>query len=111
LAGTWELPWAELRLGSSSLASGDAGSLLKERSLLNERYGGIWTLLGPRVTVHHAITYRRIEVRAFAATVEGLSEQEVRTPKEAVFGWFDDEERRLVPHSSLVEKVLDGSNW
>ncbi|MBZ0114697.1 MAG: A/G-specific adenine glycosylase [Thermoanaerobaculia bacterium] len=100
LAGTWELPWAELLPGTSPAASRRAGSLLAER------YGGVWTLHQPQVSVRHAITYRRLEVRAYAATVEGLCYPEKDRGEEAAIGWFDAEERGRLPLSSLVEKLL-----
>lgn len=83
LAGIWELPWTSLE------PAPEAG--------LAERYGGRWSL-GPRVgSVRHSITFRDLELEVHRA--------EVAAP-EGAWGWFGEEERREMPLSSLVTKVL-----
>jgi A/G-specific adenine glycosylase len=83
LAGTWELPWTNLE------PSPEKG--------LAERYGGSWSL-GPKVgSVRHSITFRDLELDVHRA--------EVVSP-EGTWGWFGEGERREMPLSSLVKKVL-----
>lgn len=96
LAGTWELPWTDLPDPSKSGAG--ESELIRRR--LGRRYGGTWRL-GPRLgQVRHGITYRSIEVEIYRGSHEGRG----KAGREA--GFFDSEERRGLPLSSLVGKVL-----
>jgi A/G-specific adenine glycosylase len=93
MGGFWELPWAEL--------DGD-GAIAAAEELLAQRYGGRWRLAEPAARVHHAVTFRDLEVavhRAEVAAADSLAEGDDA-------GWFDDEARRALPLSSLIGKVL-----
>jgi len=95
LAGTWELPWVELP-GESALDIGWAAEAL------GLKYGGIWDLREEIGEVRHGITYRDLRVAAWRGSVRGGGE--VREGPEA--GWFSEVERRSLPLSSLVGKIL-----
>jgi len=90
LAGTWELPWVE----------GTGGGDAAER--LAMRYGGAWRV-GPSLgAVRHPVTFRALRVEILAAELlPGLGVAEG-----AEAGWFDARQRRDLPLSALVEKVL-----
>lgn len=106
LAGTWELPWFELAGGQEPRRAGPAA--------LARRYGGVWELGERLARVSHGITHRALEVEALAAAVSeavadggGEGGGEVAEGPEA--GWFGAADRRRIPHSSLVEKVLSAT--
>ncbi|MGD2115413.1 MAG: A/G-specific adenine glycosylase [Acidobacteriota bacterium] len=109
LAGTWELPWADLSDGGDAdaerhLPSGSRASL---EASLAARYGGRWRLGDPVARVRHSITHRQFEVEVCPAehsAGEGGEGGEVAEGPEA--GWFSDEELAGIPTSSLVSKVL-----
>jgi A/G-specific adenine glycosylase len=90
LAGTWELPWAEVVPGQESAAAG-----------LARRYGAGWQLGPPEAQVRHSITFRNFTVDVHRATVappawhDGIAA-----------GWFDGGERAGLALSSLVGKAL-----
>jgi A/G-specific adenine glycosylase len=91
LAGTWELPWTSL----------DPAQGMAPEEGLATRYGGRWSL-GERLgAVRHSITYRDLELEVHRATFEPAG-----APAGTESGWFGEGERRGLPLSSLVAKVL-----
>ncbi len=89
LAGTWEIPWTSLEPSTGPEES------------LAARYGGRWSL-GERIGgVRHSITFRDLDLDVHEATLKrGKMLEEVES------GWFDGDERRALPLSSLVPKIL-----
>jgi A/G-specific adenine glycosylase len=94
LAGTWELPWLELRDGREE----------SPRHGLADKYGGDWRLGPALAAVRHGITYRDLRVTIHGADLHAAGEDEVREGIDS--GWFDAEERSALPMSALVGKVL-----
>jgi hypothetical protein len=77
---------------------------------LAERYGGAWQLGRHLGRVRHGITYRSIEVEIYRAerAQEAGGESGVgATGQTGTSGFFDAGERRELPLSSLVTKVLE----
>lgn len=99
LAGTWELPWFELASGQRAARVGPAE--------LARRYGGRWHLGRRLAKVRHGITHRDLTVEAHRAELEAGAGNAVAEGPEA--GWFTAAERRRLPLSSLVEKVLSAA--
>jgi A/G-specific adenine glycosylase len=60
LAGTWELPWAELVDGAGPRAA---------LALLASRYGGRWQAGEELGVVRHGITHRALEIRVHRGSV------------------------------------------
>lgn len=109
LAGTWELPWVELSVdGETPVADKTAERITRE---LGRRYGGRWRLGGHLGRVRHGITYRSIEVEIFRGGREDTAavrpDGDGDEAEGADAGFFDAAERRDLPLSSLVSKVLD----
>ena len=94
LAGTWELPWLELREGMA----------VQPRHGLAEKYGGDWRLGPALAAVRHGITYRDLRVTIHGADLLAGGNDEVREGIDS--GWFGAEERSALPMSALVGKVL-----
>jgi A/G-specific adenine glycosylase len=94
LAGTWELPWLEVRDGQEPPPGHG----------LAEKYGGDWRLGPALAAVRHGITYRDLRVTVCGADLLAAGEDEVREGIDS--GWFDAEERAALPMSALVGKVL-----
>lgn len=90
LAGTWEVPWIEVRERET-----------RPEQLFEKTYGGRWRLSPPLATVSHSITRYRFEVWVHRATLSAAAE--VAEGREA--GWFTAQERKRLPHSSLLEKI------
>jgi A/G-specific adenine glycosylase len=98
LAGTWELPWAELAPGPEP----PAAERRRAAAGLAARYGGRWRVGDRLAAVRHGITFRAIAAevhRCRLAGGEGVGEG-----LEA--GWFAGGEIAGLPLSSLVTKVL-----
>jgi A/G-specific adenine glycosylase len=101
LAGTWELPWADVWDG------GTPGEARGAEASLTERYGGRWRLGKPVAKIRHSITHRQFEVDVCPAEHSagaGGDGDVVAEGPEA--GWFDDAEIVGIPTSSLVSKVV-----
>lgn len=94
LAGTWEVPWAQVRPGEEL------------EPALARRYGGRWTLGVELGKVRHGITFRDLHVEVRQAEM-GAGD---RVSEGVEAGWFDEAEREGLPKSSLVGKVL-GKNY
>jgi A/G-specific adenine glycosylase len=99
LAGTWELPWVEGEPGADA-----------ERALL-ARYGCTLRLTAPRGEVRHAITFRRLRVAVWEATMDGPDAETTREAPASVAegpeaAWFSAAEIARLPVSSLVHKAL-----
>ncbi len=92
-AGTWELPWLELREEQAP----------PPRSLA-DKYGGDWRLGPALAAVRHGITYRDLRVTICGAELLSPGADEVREGVDS--GWFDAGERAALPMSALVGKVL-----
>lgn len=90
LAGTWEVPWTQLRSGEEPALA------------LASRYGGCWTLGTALGRVRHGITFRDLHVEVRQAEMRAGD----RVAEGIEAGWFGAEERGSLPKSSLVEKVL-----
>ncbi|MCB1055854.1 MAG: NUDIX domain-containing protein, partial [Acidobacteria bacterium] len=101
LAGTWELPWAEVA-GGEFLVS-EAESLAASEAVLAERYGGVWRLETPCGTARHSITHRAITLEVWRACVQpsGTVSEGRLEP-----GFFRRQELGDLPLSSQVRKVL-----
>lgn len=109
LAGTWELPWVELPVdGETPEPDTPAERITRE---LGRRYGGRWRLGGHLGRVRHGITYRSIEVEIYRGAREAAAADrpggDGGETAGADAGFFDAAERRDLPLSSLVSKVLD----
>ena len=91
LAGTWEVPWVEA----------DERESAPETSF-EKSYGGKWRLSPQLARVRHSVTRYRLEVWVHRATL--AAKGTVGEGREA--GWFNAEERRALPQSSLLEKIL-----
>lgn len=93
LPGTWELPWVEDVEGETT-------------RLLQQRYGGDWSLGPVAGRVRHTITYRsfKVEVRPAAVTGRATDSGELRS------GWYRRSELRRLPLSSLVTKAMAALN-
>ena len=103
LAGTWELPWVELPAEDAEGKGGEPEpALYRAANALGKRYGGSWKLSDRLAEARHGITYRSIEVAVHPAKVTGGGE--LAEGPEA--GFFSAEERRELPLSSLVGKVV-----
>jgi A/G-specific adenine glycosylase len=101
LAGTWELPWVELPPPAGACDSGEPDRAGAARALAR-RYGGRWEVGELVARVRHGITFRTIEAAVCRCRLLGRGE--VAEGLEA--GWFGAAERRALPRSSLVGKVL-----
>jgi A/G-specific adenine glycosylase len=94
LPGTWELPWVR------ELADAADAAALEEA--LAARYGARFALGGELGRVRHAITFRRLSVAVYGASlVGGLAEGSDRQA-----AWFDPGQWAALPLSSLVRKAL-----
>lgn len=100
LAGTWELPWVELPPADGG--DGETPGLREAEEALGRRYGGSWKVEGRVAEARHGITYRSIEVAVHPAKVSGGGQ--LAEGPEA--GFFSAAERRELPLSSLVGKVV-----
>jgi A/G-specific adenine glycosylase len=93
LGRMWEVP-------QTSLESKGLGDLRHE---LRERYG-LRVVPGPlRVRARHAITYRRIRLEGYAASLEGPPPRD-----EERFRWVASEEVGALPVSSMTKKLFRG---
>lgn len=91
LAGTWELPWVE-----------PDGEIPDEEGLAR-CYGGCWSLGPSHGTIRHAITTRSFEIVIREALLDaGTSLAEGREA-----AWLAEKAIAALPHSSLVQKVLE----
>jgi A/G-specific adenine glycosylase len=95
LAGIWELPWVAAPAGGGGM--GDAAAAL------GERYGGRWRLGRALGRARHGITFRDLELHAFAATVDTAGELAEGAGEAA---WHPRDALSALPLSSLVGKVL-----
>ncbi len=91
LAGTWEVPWVEAREGAEA-----------PEQLFARAYGGSWTLSQPLAEVRHSVTHYRLTVQVRRA--ELVAGSHVGEGSEA--GWFTPGERKKLPRSSLLAKIL-----
>lgn len=106
LAGTWELPWVELPEDEEVPMSEPVAERVRRQ--LGERYGGRWRLGVHLGRVRHGITYRSIEVEIYRGEREaGAAPEDTGQAPEA--GFFAAAERRGLPLSSLVSKILDAA--
>ncbi|HYH44869.1 MAG TPA: hypothetical protein VEG34_04235, partial [Thermoanaerobaculia bacterium] len=97
LAGTWELPWVEVR----DVKQGEGGE--EPETALAARYGGLWHLAPSQAQVRHGITFRDLTVDVFRAE---LARESRAALLRAGAGFFDAAGRAALPLSSLVGKVL-----
>lgn len=95
LAGTWELPWVEVR----DVEGGEP------EAAFAARYGGLWRLARSQAQVRHGITFRDLTVDVYRAELAPESRAALLRDG-AGAGFFDATARAALPLSSLVGKVL-----
>ncbi len=91
MAGLWEIPNIPL------------AGLRRMESALARTYGGRWRLGSSLGKVHHAVTYRDLEISLFEASVED-EDWIAEGPVEAA--WVSGAELDRFPTSSMVSKAL-----
>jgi A/G-specific adenine glycosylase len=99
LAGTWELPWVEVRDLEGEEGGGEPDAALAAR------YGGHWRLAPSQAQVRHGITFRDLTVAVHRAELAPESRAALLRDGAAA-GFFDAPGRAALPLSSLVGKVL-----